>query len=64
MQFLDVLIGQDFELEFATSEPKILGPKGTPGTVKTTLGWILCGPLNFLKWRLWEWNTIMKPRPP
>ena len=54
MQFLDVLIGQDFELEFATSEPKILGPKGTPGTVKTTLGWILCGPLNEVQRRKQE----------
>ena len=46
MKLVDVLIGQDFELEFATSKPKILGPKGKPGTIKTTLGWILCGPLN------------------
>ena len=46
MQTIDVLIGQDFELEFATTEPKALGPKGAPGAIKTTLGWILCGPLN------------------
>ena len=46
MQFVDVLIGQDVELEFATSETKILGPKATPGTIKTNLGWILCGPLS------------------
>ena len=46
MQTVDVLIGQDFELEFATTEPKALGPKGAPGAIKTTVGWILCGPLN------------------
>ena len=38
MQFVDVLIGQDVELEFATSETKILGPKGTPGTIKLLWG--------------------------
>ena len=43
---VNVLIGEDFELEFPTSEPKVLGPKGTPGAVKTKLGWILCGSLN------------------
>ena len=37
MKFVDVLIGQDFELEFATSKPKIRGPKGKPGTIKTTV---------------------------
>ena len=42
---VDILIGQEFELDFTTTEPKILGPKGTPGAVKTKLGWILCGPL-------------------
>ena len=30
----------------ATTEPKVLGPEGTPGASKTTLGWILCGSLN------------------
>ena len=40
MQTVDVLTGQDFELEFATTEPKALGPKGAPGAIKTTLGWI------------------------
>ena len=38
MQFVDVLIGQDVELEFATSATKILGPKGTPGTIKLLWG--------------------------
>ena len=37
MQIEDVWIGRDFELEFATSEPKILVPKGAPGAIKTTL---------------------------
>ena len=46
MSTADILTGQDFELEFATTEPKVLGPEGTPGAIKTTLGWILCGPLN------------------
>ena len=46
MQTVDVLIGQDFELEFATTVPKALAPKGAPGAIKTTLRWILCGPLN------------------
>ena len=48
MQTVDVLIGQDFELEFATTEKKVLGPIGTHGVIKTTgtVGWILRGPLN------------------
>ena len=46
MSTADILTGQDFELEFATTEPKVLGPEGTPDAIKTTLGWILCGPLN------------------
>lgn len=50
-QAVDVLIGQNFELEFATSEPKVLGPRETPGAVKTKLGWILCVSLDEVQQR-------------
>ena len=40
VQTVDVLIGDDFELEFPTSEPKVLGPKSTPGAVKAWLDFV------------------------
>ena len=40
VQTVDVLNGEDSELEFTMSEPKVLGPKGTPAWCEEDKAWL------------------------